>query len=262
MVTQKELDQALLERDMAKAILEEQAGSTTARIAAVIASTSGQDKDGQNTHQNYAYRSYEGAVGILRRAMATHGLVCLPNVIELQTEERKTQAGKPASRVLVCVRYDFMGPDPTDVVSATTWGEGIDQSDKAVNKALTAAHKYALMQTFMLATDADDTDASSPEFGQVVDPTGQQDAIAQALGFRHDSERQTAYQDLIQLRSELTDEQRERAGTWIAAQNWPPFQRWGQEHFAAASDAIDDIQRNPEPSDRVKSGTVEGEEPF
>ncbi len=48
----------------------------------------------------------------------------------------------------------------------TTWGEGLDNSDKATNKAMSGAMKYALIELFCVPTqDVEDSDRTSPENG-------------------------------------------------------------------------------------------------
>ncbi len=55
--------------------------------------------------------------------------------------------------------------DPQQVVRSEIRGQGIDQSDKAIAKAMTSADKYGLLNAFQIPT-GDDPDASSeaPEY--------------------------------------------------------------------------------------------------
>ena len=47
----------------------------------------------------------------------------------------------------------------------------MDRSDKATNKAMSAAYKYAALQAFAIPTEGDnDADASTPEVVEDVDP--------------------------------------------------------------------------------------------
>ena len=61
------------------------------------------------------------------------------------------------------IRYDFFTDDGSKV-SCTVIGEGMDTGDKATNKAMSIAFKYACFQTFCIPTeDMDDPDAERPE---------------------------------------------------------------------------------------------------
>ena len=61
------------------------------------------------------------------------------------------------------MRFRIYGPDGSHV-DVVTWGEARDAADKATNKAMTGAFKYAIMQAFMVPTqDLQDADQFSPE---------------------------------------------------------------------------------------------------
>jgi len=61
------------------------------------------------------------------------------------------------------IKYKFMASDGS-YVTATVIGEGMDSGDKAANKAMSIAHKYALFQVFAVATE-DLIDPDSEEIG-------------------------------------------------------------------------------------------------
>lgn len=55
------------------------------------------------------------------------------------------------------------------VHTVCTYGEAMDSADKATNKAMSAAYKYAAFQTFCIPTEGDnDADATTPEATKVV----------------------------------------------------------------------------------------------
>lgn len=64
-------------------------------------------------------------------------------------------------------------------ISCTVMGEGRDTSDKATNKAMAAAHKYALLQTFCIPTEDIGQDDPTPRRLSPVQP--RQDARPQAM---------------------------------------------------------------------------------
>ena len=63
--------------------------------------------------------------------------------------------------ILSFVNLSISTDDPTDIVPAQIIGEGADTQDKATTKALTAAYKYALLQTFAIGEGDGDGDAQS-----------------------------------------------------------------------------------------------------
>jgi hypothetical protein len=65
--------------------------------------------------------------------------------------------------VELTMKYTFHAEDGSSISSVIA-SEGLDNGDKATNKALSAALKYALIQTFQVPTaDMEDGDADSPE---------------------------------------------------------------------------------------------------
>jgi hypothetical protein len=65
------------------------------------------------------------------------------------------------------MEYDFFAEDGSKVTVGPIPAEGLDSGDKATNKALSAALKYALIQTFSVPTeDMAEADLDSPEIGR------------------------------------------------------------------------------------------------
>ncbi len=62
--------------------------------------------------------------------------------------------------------YRFVDIDnPTDYIEITSYGDGIDNGDKSVGKAMTYADKYALMKAYKIVT-GDDPDKVASEEGK------------------------------------------------------------------------------------------------
>lgn len=120
-------------------------------------------KGGWNAQQGFAFRAIEDVMNTVHDAMANNGILFLPQVQERITGERETSNKKTLYVVNLRMRFTFIAPDGS-FVYAETWGEGTDSGDKATNKAMSAALKYALMHTFCIPTkDIEDGDSSSPE---------------------------------------------------------------------------------------------------
>jgi hypothetical protein len=68
--------------------------------------------------------------------------------------------------VSIMMEYDFFAEDGSKITVGPIPAEGLDTGDKATNKALSAALKYALIQTFSIPTeDMAEADLDSPELG-------------------------------------------------------------------------------------------------
>jgi hypothetical protein len=74
--------------------------------------------------------------------------------------------------VSIMMEYDFWAEDGSKVTVGPIPAEGVDSGDKATNKALSAALKYALIQTFSIPTeDMAEADLDSPELGRATKVT-------------------------------------------------------------------------------------------
>lgn len=120
----------------------------------------------RNEGQNYQFRGIEDFLNNVHPALIKHGVFFAPEVIESQTSEGETRSGATTLRVILRVRFRFYADDGS-FVEVITQGEGIDSSDKASNKAMSAATKYCLINIFCIPTaDIADPEKDNPEAGR------------------------------------------------------------------------------------------------
>jgi hypothetical protein len=67
--------------------------------------------------------------------------------------ERQTQKGGVLFYVTVEAEFDLISAEDGSKITARTYGEGMDTSDKSTNKAMSAALKYAIIQTLSIPTE-------------------------------------------------------------------------------------------------------------
>lgn len=123
-----------------------------AALAAVMSDVGAVPKLGKNKEQGYAFRRVTDVYGALQGVMARHGVVCVPYVVHVDREERQTKAGGASFSVRLLIDHTFYADDGSSV-TARTLGESFDSGDKASNKAMTAAMKYALCEVFCIPTE-------------------------------------------------------------------------------------------------------------
>lgn len=140
-----------------------------AKIAAVQAELAkvgiSKSRKNQTPGQNYSFRGIDEVYNTLAPMMADHGLCILPRIVEHSLVERgKTKNGNTIWSAVVTAEFDFVSADDGSVHVVRTIGEAMDSSDKATNKAMSAAYKYAALMTFAIPTEGDnDADAHTPE---------------------------------------------------------------------------------------------------
>lgn len=119
-------------------------------------------KSKRNQQQGFMYRGIDDVMNTFQPLMAERGIFLVPEVISAEREERQTTKGGNLIYSVLTVKYTFYASDGSSV-SATVIGEGMDSGDKASNKAMAVAMKYAMFQVFCIPTEEmQDPDAETP----------------------------------------------------------------------------------------------------
>ena len=102
--------------------------------------------------QMYKFRGIDAVYNALNPVMAELGLFICPEVLEQTREERKSTNGGTLIYSILKVKFTMYAPDGSNV-SCVVIGEGMDSGDKASNKAMSVALKYACFELFMIPTE-------------------------------------------------------------------------------------------------------------
>lgn len=131
-------------------------------INAVMEEIGAIGKNSRNGQQNFMYRGIDDVMNALNPAFINHKLFMVPEVVSQTREERQTANGKNLIYSVLSVKYTFYAEDGSSIYTIVP-GEGMDSGDKASNKAMSAALKYACFQTFCIPTEEmKDPDAETP----------------------------------------------------------------------------------------------------
>ena len=126
----------------------------------------GIEKNRRNQGQGYDFRGIDDVYFALAPLLAKNRLVIIPRVMDKTTEQVPKKDGGVQLHSLITVEYDFVSVDDGSLCTVRSVGEGMDSGDKSMNKAMSAAYKYAAFQTFCIPTKGDnDSENSSPEIG-------------------------------------------------------------------------------------------------
>lgn len=121
-------------------------------------------KANRNSQQGYNFRGIDDVYAALSPLLAKHGLCVIPRVIDRTMLEKTTSKGNPLFYVTVHAEFDFVSSEDGSKHTAATYGEAMDSGDKATNKAMSAAYKYAAFMAFAIPTEGDnDADATTHE---------------------------------------------------------------------------------------------------
>lgn len=126
----------------------------------------------------YNFRGIDSVYNTIAPLLSKHGLCILPRVLTRECIERQSKSGGQLFYVTVEVEFDFVSSEDGTKHTIKTFGEAMDSGDKATNKAMSAAYKYACFQAFSIPTESnEDADNSTP----VPLPTLTNSRFAQAV---------------------------------------------------------------------------------
>lgn len=131
-------------------------------IPLVMADIDAVGKNRENQQQKFKYRGIDDVMNAINPALIKHKVFIVPEVLEEKREERQTKGGGNLIYSICKIRYRFCAEDGS-YIEATTVGEGMDSGDKATNKAMAIAFKYACFQVFCIPTEEmKDPDSECP----------------------------------------------------------------------------------------------------
>jgi hypothetical protein len=110
-------------------------------------------KNRKNPQQGYQFRGIDDVLNNLQPALIKARVFVVPRIVEIVREEKATKSGGVITYTTVTGEYDFCSAEDGSKITARTYGEGMDTSDKSTNKAMSAALKYAIIQTLSIPTE-------------------------------------------------------------------------------------------------------------
>lgn len=131
-------------------------------------------KDAVNKQQGFKYRGIDAVMNAINPALVKNHVFIVPEVLEQQRQERVTNKGGTLIYSICKIKYTFYAEDGSSI-EAITVGEGMDSGDKATNKAMAIAFKYACFQVFCIpAEEMKDPDGETPDPSTEKDPYKEQ----------------------------------------------------------------------------------------
>lgn len=132
-----------------------------ARVSAQLAKD-GIGKSRENKTQGFKFRGIDETLNALAPVLSANGLVVLPRMVSRHATERESRNGGVLFSVVVEAEFDFVAAEDGSLHTVRTFGEAMDSGDKATNKAMSIAYKYAAFLAFCIpvegmAADADET---------------------------------------------------------------------------------------------------------
>jgi hypothetical protein len=137
------------------------------RVMTAIGQT-GIAKGRKNAQQGYNFRGIDDVYNELNALLSAEKLIMTPRILAREVIERTSSKGGALFYVTVEAEFDFISAEDGSKHTVRTYGEAMDSADKATNKAMSAAYKYAAMMVFCIPTEGDnDADAVTHEVAAV-----------------------------------------------------------------------------------------------
>ena len=123
-----------------------------ARLAAINKDIKAISKNQLNQSQKFKFRGIDDVMNELHGIFAKNEVFIVPEVLTHSTSERTTAKDTKILSTYATIKYTFYAPDGTSVSSQVV-GEAMDTGDKGMNKAMSIALKYCLLQMFLIPTE-------------------------------------------------------------------------------------------------------------
>lgn len=133
------------------------------KIANILKETKAITKSEKNQQQGFKFRGIDNVMNELHELFAKNDVFILQEVQGFTTENRPTKSGGTNTFTRATIKFRYMTTDGS-YVDTLNVGEAMDSGDKGMNKAMSIALKYSLLQMFLIPTEEPkDPDETTPE---------------------------------------------------------------------------------------------------
>ena len=133
------------------------------KIANILKETKAITKSEKNQQQGFKFRGIDNVMNELHELFAKNDVFILQEVQGFTTENRPTKSGGTNTFTRATIKFCYMTTDGSHVDTVNV-GEAMDSGDKGMNKAMSIALKYSLLQMFLIPTEEPkDPDETTPE---------------------------------------------------------------------------------------------------
>lgn len=133
------------------------------KMPLVMADLGAIGKERTNSFHKYNFRGIDDVYNACHAVLVKHGVFTIPYVVNHKVDEYVDEKGRRTIHVVAEIEYQFYASDGS-TVRCRVLGEGADSGDKACNKAMASAHKYALIQSLCIPTEEQkDSEYDSPD---------------------------------------------------------------------------------------------------
>ncbi|HHJ4352618.1 TPA: ERF family protein [Citrobacter freundii] len=178
-------------------------------VASALAEQGIRKEKKQGSQVNYAFRGIDDIYNALAPELVKHKLLILPRYTERTSVERTSKSGGALFYITVRGDFDFVSTEDGSIHTVTTYGEAMDSGDKATNKAMSIAYKYAAFQAFCIPTEETAIDADAEVHH--IKPADADQILAE-------------FTQYASTENDSKKLQEQYASTWLRLNGWPEHQ--------------------------------------
>ena len=151
------------------------------KMTSILKETKAITKSEKNQQQGFKFRGIDNVMNELHELFAKNDVFILQEVQDFTVDARPTAKGSTLFYTRATIKFRYMTTDGSFVETVNV-GEAMDSGDKGMNKAMSIALKYSLLQMFLIPTEEPkDPDRDTPEETDYLAMALQEISAAQSI---------------------------------------------------------------------------------
>lgn len=151
------------------------------KMTSILKETKAITKSEKNQQQGFKFRGIDNVMNELHELFAKNDVFILQEVQDFTVDARPTAKGGTLFYTRAKIKFRYMTTDGSSVETVNV-GEAMDSADKGMNKAMSIALKYSLLQMFLIPTEEPkDPDRDTPEETDYLAMALQEISAAQSI---------------------------------------------------------------------------------
>ena len=151
------------------------------KMASILKETKAITKSEKNQQQGFKFRGIDNVMNELHELFAKNDVFILQEVQDFTVDARPTAKGGTLFYTRAKIKFRYTTTDGSFVETVNV-GEAMDSGDKGMNKAMSIALKYSLLQMSLIPTEEPkDPDRDTPEETDYLAMALQEISAAQSI---------------------------------------------------------------------------------
>lgn len=121
------------------------------KMASILKETKAITKSEKNQQQGFKFRGIDNVMNELHELFVKNDVFILQEVQDFTVDAQPTAKGGTLFYTRAKIKFRYMTTDGSSVETVNV-GEAMDSGDKGMNKAMSIALKYSLLQMFLIPT--------------------------------------------------------------------------------------------------------------